>query len=651
MDTSQNTPGDDFKMVEIGKPAPGVNESPGQSIQSQGGWRRHRWVKILGAVFFLLLLLVGVGGWQVWAVYQEGVKIVPVVAKAQGNLQSQDLPALKETLVELHEQVGKTQGLYERLGWVRIIPLVSSYWRDGDHAATASVAGIEAAQILVEAIEPYADVLGFKGSGSFTGGTAEDRIITILQTLDKITPKLDDVAGKLKVVDENLSAIDEKRYQVDVKEKHVAEELGQIKEAVHGLAAAVTDAKPALESLPKLAGMEEERKYMVLFHNDGELRGTGGFMTAYGILRVEKGRVAAERSSDIYDLDSRFRERLQPPEAIKKYLKNVPYWHLRDMNLSADFKQNMDLFTSYYQKIPGEPRIDGVIGVDTNFLVDLLKILGPIDVPGFGRFTADNDERCDCPQVVYQLELIADRPVASLVENRKGVLGPLMRELIVRAYGAPKPWWDDLFKTVVGNAQAKHLVFYFFDDQFQQAAEQLEVAGRVTPADGDYLLITDVNFSGAKANFFVTQSVEQRLSIGPDGEISKTLTVTYTNSSPPSNCNLEAGQLCLNAVMPNYVRVYLPKGSQLVEVVGLDEKLGTREEQGMTVVEGFLKISPQATTKTSYTYRLPWKSSEAPTTFFIQQQVGKDVSHYRLELPDRVEEFDLVGDKRLRLEW
>lgn len=652
MDPSVDTQGNAFEMVKTGEGESRLESTQETKLvqESNRVWN-SMWFKVAGVVLLIIFALVGVGSFQAWAVYQQGLTMIPIFEKAQGNLESQDLLALQSTLDELHSQLLTTQTLYKRLSWTLVVPFVSTYYKDGDHATVVAIAGVEASQVLVDAVEPYADVLGFKGSGSFTGGTAEDRIVTMLSTLDKITPRLDEVAGKLRIVDENLRAIDEKRYSFDLHGKHLAEELGQLKEAIHGIAAAVTDAKPALEALPSFAGMEGEKKYMVLFHNDGELRGTGGFMTAYGILRVDKGRVSAERSSDIYDLDGRFRERLAPPEPIKKYLKNVPYWYLRDMNLSPDFRNNMELFTSYYQKVPGEPRIDGVVGVDTNFLVDLIKILGPVDVAGFGRFTAEEDERCACPQVVYQLELIADRPAGSLDENRKGVLGPLMRELIVRAYAAPKPWWDDLFKTVVSNGQAKHLVFYFFDEKLQQAAEQLNVAGRITKPEGDYFMLVDVNFGGAKANFYVTQDVEQKLDIGQHGEVTKKVTITYSNPAPPSNCNLEAGQLCLNAPLPNYLRVYVPKGSQLVEVIGLDEDLGVTEENAVTAFEGFVKITPQSTTKVVYTYVLPWKSQEAPETFLIQQQVGKDTSHYRLELPDRIEEFDLVGDKLLRLTW
>ena len=226
-----------------------------------------------------------------------------------------------------------------------------------------------------------------------------------------------------------------------------------------------------------------------------------------------------------------------------------------------------------------------------------------------------------------------------------------MKELLTKAYAAPTPWWDDLFKALIDNGSAKHLVFYFHDDAAQQATEKLNAAGRMAESTDDYFMVADVNFGGAKANFFVTQEVVGEFEISGDGTITRMMTVTYTNPAAPSNCNLEAGQLCLNAGLPDYVRVYLPKGSQLVETLGLDEESKVYEENGKTVVEGFLKIHPQSSAKTVYKYRLPWKVDEAPDKLVIQKQVGADVPRYKIELPDRVEEFDLTGDREFSLRW
>ncbi len=62
------------------------------------------------------------------------------------------------------------------------------------------------------------------------------------------------------------------------------------------------------------------------------------FLTAYAIITVDKGVVNSEKSDDIYELDQKFTKKIAIPEVLGKYLTTEKYYHLRDMNISPDFK-------------------------------------------------------------------------------------------------------------------------------------------------------------------------------------------------------------------------------------------------------------------------------------------------------------------------
>ena len=66
----------------------------------------------------------------------------------------------------------------------------------------------------------------------------------------------------------------------------------------------------------------------------------------------------------------------------------------------------MDTFFPNY-KLTKSPSVDGIIAVDTQLLVNLLKVTGKIGVPGFGNFSAEIDKRCDCPSAFYEMQLLA----------------------------------------------------------------------------------------------------------------------------------------------------------------------------------------------------------------------------------------------------
>lgn len=610
------------------------------------------------ALLLVLIIMLGVSAIKVKSMMSIAKQAQFEATTTYASLKGQDLATSKQSLLNAHQKLGELQSSYASLGFWSFTP-ARWHYQDGERALAAAVAGIEAAQIMVEALEPYADVIGFTGEGSFMGGTAEERIVKVVETLDKVTPSLDAVEQKLHIVNQELAGINPKRYpfalpesvkgKLPVEARTVSELIEVARTQIAQVEVVLDQARPAIEQLPKVAGVDEPKTYLVLFQNDGELRPTGGFMTAYAILKVDKGKIEPVKSDDIYELDNAFRSTITPPPAIKKYLPAVPVWNLRDMNLSPDFKVSMDEFVKHYVTIKGEPEIDGIIAVDTNVLTKLIETLGPVEVPGFGTFTNETVAACDCPQVVYQLENMITRPTPYHRSDRKGVLGPLMQTILQKAFGAPKQVYPALFQTAMDAINRKHVLFYFNDPSAQAAAEAINVAGRMREFEGDFIHINDANFGGAKSNMFVTEEVEQEITV-ENGSVTKKVTIAYKNPRKGDNCNLEAGQLCLNGVLPSYTRIYLPKGSQLTEALGFDDDtVNVSEDLDKTVIEGFFKLNPQSQAKIILTYTIPYQPQDT-YNLYVQKQPGKDAPEYTVSLNDYFrEEFELITDKTLSI--
>jgi hypothetical protein len=585
------------------------------------------WFIGLGVFLLLLISATVTLGFYTYKTANE-IKAEAVVLKFKGSetyalFKDQNLPAVEASLNELDTKLAETKQVYEKLSFYSYIPFARNYYNDGLHAFNAAQSGLSAGKKSIAAITPYADVLGFSGEGSFTGGTTEDRLKVILETLDKISPILDDIANELKNVEAELLAINPERYPETLKigEKdgedqilEVRSYVNQVQELSSGAVVALTEFKPVIEQIPSVAGSGETRKkYLILFQNDNELRPTGGFLTAYAVINVDNGKVEAEKSSDIYELDQKFREKIDIPEKLGRYLTTEKYWHLRDMNISPDLKISMDQFFEHYLTVPDEPKtIDGIITVDTHFLTNLMRVLGPVEVPGYGTFSAENDPRCDCPQIIYVLSEIITRPTPYLRDDRKGILGPLMRSLLTKAYTAPKQQWPELFKTGFESIQNKHAQFYFLDEDAQNAAELAQVAGRMkAPTDGtDFLGIVNANLGGAKSNLFVDYDVTQTVSAPENGMLDKTVEITYKNTHKADNCNLEAGLLCLNSTLRDWTRLYIPQGSELLTSQGFLEDATTYDENGFTVIDGFFTLEPMATAKLKFIYKIPYTDNE-----------------------------------------
>ncbi len=610
---------------------------------------------IVGVFLFLVLGMAGLAYGAARSLMAERAPLERDINNLKLAVKGQDLAKTKTEAANLRQDLERLQGKLESYKPLGSLPIAGGYYQDARHGINAGLAGLRATDLVIEAISPYADILGLAGEKTATGSgkTALDRVSFLVTTLDKIRPQLDKINQELETAKKEMDQVDPNRYPEEFKGIKIKENLTLAIAGIDQAASFINDARPLLEVAPDILGVNAPKYYFLLFQNDAELRPTGGFMTAYGILKVDKGKITPVLSEDIYSLDAAWGKKIPAPDPIKKFHKNVPYFYLRDMNLSPDFAESMKVLMGHYQEIRGVKKVDGVIAVDTKLLVGLLKVLGPIGVPEWGNFSAETDKRCDCPSVVYRLEEIADKPVSTMRTSRKAVIGPLMHSILANAFNSPKSKIGDLFNVGVTGIQEKHVLFYLFDEKAQKAVEAFNLAGRVREFDGDYQLLVDTNFAGAKSNLFIKQKLEEKIEVAADGTVTKTINITYNNPFPPSNCSLLQGGLCLNGQYRDWIRLYVPKGSELLETTGSEIKPNTYEELGKTVFEVFYgdkyPLNPQSSTKVSFKYKLPFKAEKGKTyKLLIQKQAGVEKYDMSVEFNKKKQEFELRGDKELR---
>jgi len=615
----------------------------------------------MGLGFFLLLIagIFGIAYSAAKSFMTERRPLEEDVNNLKTAIKEQNLVKTKEETANLRRDIERLQKKLETYKLVGNLPKVKDYYQDAHHGIKAGLASLRAGDLVIDAISPYSDIFGLTGeeTASPGGKTTLDRVSFLVTTLDKIRPQLDEIGSELETAKKEIDQINPSRYPIEIKGIKIRENLNLAITTLDQVSSLVNDAKPLLEVTPDLMGVSTPKYYFVLFQNDAELRPTGGFMTAYGILKVDKGKITPILSEDIYSLEASWGRKIPAPDPIKKFHINVPYFYLRDMNLSPDFAVSMKpIMEIYSNQIPGAKKVDGVIAVDTKLLVGLLEVLGQIGVPEFGNFSAENDKRCDCPQVVYRLEEMADQPVSTVRTSRKAVIGPLMHSILANAFNSPKSKISQLVNVALTAVKEKHVLFYLFDEKAQKAVEAFNLAGRVKEFTGDYQLLVDTNFAGAKSNLFIKQKLEEKIEIAADGSITKTIDITYNNPFPPSNCNLLKGGLCLNGLYRDWIRLYVPKGSELIEVSGSEIKPNTYEELGKTVFEVFYgdkyPLNPQSSTKVSFKYKLPFKAEKGkPYELLIQKQAGIEKYDMTVDFNGKKQDFELRTDKELRWEY
>ena len=552
---------------------------------------------------------------------------------------SENIIAAKEELIKLEEEVKKTQEKYRSFRFAKRIPFVSLYYKDGEHTLNVAVDASEAAVIGSDAVIPFADILGLKGEKSQLNAEAKAQAI-VKKVIPNILPITRQIEEKINNINNELSQVNPDRYPKGLKIRGfvVRDSLIKAKEVATNTSSAFPKIKLVLEILPQIAGEPINRTYLIMLQNDKELRATGGFITSYAIARVSGGRILSVKSESTEALDKKFVNKPPAPDVYQKYLK-ISTYNIRDSNLSPDFLVSARKFEEFYKQIPGSVSAQGVFALDTEFVRSLMEVTGPIYLSKYNEtFSPKVNEKYGVSDVVYKLELYTEKILRG---NRKGIIGDLMQELLIKVLSSPPKKFPQLLDTFINAANEKHILFYFHDPTEQKVMEELGWAGRVKEYDADYLYVNDSNFAGRKANLYVIQKVQQDIEVKDSEDVIKTVKVTFTNPKP--------GDGWLNSIYLHWTRFYAPRGSTLISSE-IERDFSEGDELGKKVFRGYSATYPLDSNTLTVTYKLPFKVKKGEEyRLLVQKQPGTGDFEYIISLNGKeIEKFNLKADKEIK---
>ncbi len=291
----------------------------------------------------------------------------------------------------------------------------------------------------------------------------------------------------------------------------------QMREVVTALEAT----ESMLSGLPRFAGADGERTYLVLAQNPAELRGTGGIWGAYALMSLVDGRPRFGSVAPTQSLPDVSSEQVPAPSA--DYARNydgfggAASWH--NMNMTPDFPSAAQAAMANYEAATGTP-VDGVIAADPFALREMLEVTGPISVPGL-------DRRIDADNVIP----FTTNEAYSLFRGpalRKEVLGEVVKDVVAR-FLAIEGKGVARMKALSEAFSGGHLLVYSTDAEFQRG---LALAGGAGARD--LVAVTVNNASGSKIDYYALRRVDYSVILGGDGEALASLETTIRNPAPDS---------------------------------------------------------------------------------------------------------------------
>lgn len=383
---------------------------------------------------------------------------------------------------------------------------------------------------------------------------------------------------------------------------------------------------------PHLLGQERPVTYLILAQNNHELRPTGGFISGAGVIELSVGKIVTMTFQDSYAVDAQcdLGAHPPPPVPLREYIW-APALMFRDANWSPNFPTSAAVVTSIYRLCQGK-QVDGVIAFDVEAVASLLRGLGSVQPEGYPEaVTADTFLHYVAQYWTHPLRALdtAEQETGEWWLRRKDFMADLLQAALRQITTAPQSIHMQQFvPAMLQSLRGKHLLVYLRDPTAAQVFADMAWDGALHPWDGDYCLVVDANVGFRKVNPNIQQRMEYQVDLSPDKPPRATLTLHYINKSTGAQECIAGAyyndtyQEMMQGCYWDYVRVYVPRGSRLLDVAGGDCAPEITEDERRTVFSVFLVVAPGASRTLTFHYELPFASGMRTYRLLLQKQSG-----------------------------
>jgi len=414
----------------------------------------------------------------------------------------------------------------------------------------------------------------------------------------------------------------------------------------------------AADKMREVLGLSRDKRYLLIFQNNSELRASGGFLGSYALLDLSGGKIKNLEvpGGGSYDTEGGMSVNVKAPEPL--WLVN-PLWHFWDANWWPNWVRTSQNLMWFYEKSGGSS-VDGVIGITPTVVERLLEITGPIDLTKEYGIVIDSNNFWETVQTITErknLEKTHPGVAAEFKDSKEPIdsVIPLEQGLDVNIENKPKKIIGDLMAKILeilpqklnrenlvkiiaafeDSLSEKQIMFYFNDPGLQSEVSSRNYAGEIKNAPRDYLLVVNTNIAGQKSDRKMVEKIDHFSRVDISGKIINQLKINRTHTG-------QKNEILTGVRNVNWLRVYVPSGSRLLSASGFetpdaayfeepdsswsdsgflaneavaitDAKTGLKiyQEDGKTVFAGWVMVDPGQTSDINLMYELPFNFFDA----------------------------------------
>lgn len=561
--------------------------------------RKHKPLLIL--LFIVSISLVVFAGSAIYLVVIPARKVTAAVQNISNtvnqlrtDLDGKDLSKLDSYVAEIKIQLDVINNEVARYEFLKNLDATKGYYQNLQVLRELS----DKSQVLISDILPELKVI-LSAAGYKVDSTALDdsQIVTAADGSDMEVDEANDeqIQGFIRELPRVIKLYDQVEMQVtdlisvfnkldpeyipNIGTSGIKDKVVQAHKLTADFPALSAQLKDTLSVLPTLLGSEAPASYLIIYQNEKEMRASGGLLSAYGNLVIDKGELGDDISAtDMWDLegftswtlgrDVGYRN-IYGQNALMNFGCGSSYLRAQDSGIYPDLYVVMDMFKDYYdianKANPKKyPAYDHIVILNTFFASDIISLVEPLDVEG---------------------EIINSQNAAKVIfgETSTQPLDPAIRkEFIGKVATALKDKFNQMsaddfpriVQMLLRTLQEKNMAFYSKTPEVQAYFDQLGVSGRIEKEfTGDYFHLNEAQNCSLKSNFYVGDSVTQNIKINETGDITKDVTVDWVNEKIYDPLEPFIISNSISFRYRAWVRFFMPKDSKVIKSDGYEKSL------------------------------------------------------------------------------
>lgn len=493
----------------------------------------------------------------------------------QENIRKYEFSSAQKDFDKIENNFKKIRSNYQKLSWFFTLSNKENLSTEIDKMFLGLEYALDGGGSLLEGLEPlilyvkdFEPAINFDNNSTLT--TREYR--EHLQSIEMNSYLVKDGAYKVNLANEVISTV-VIQYFPEFLQEHVLE----AKIMTERLNTSVIAIDSMVDFLPDLLGYSERKRYLILLQNEGEIRGTGGWLSSYAIVGLEGGQIRELFIDDIYNADGTLKvqnKRFPPPKSMMNALEMTEY-PFSLINWNPDLYSVMLEAETFISALGKGSKIDGIITINISFIQKLLEEWGGIEVPGESELiTSDNI-------YIKIFEIHEDFTPGS--DRKSTFLANLANQIVTKLLSSDFKDYQEIVSILTESLDEKGLQVVFKNTDAKSFFVERNWDGQLSSKNISAPVAIDWNWGANKANLYIKRSHTLDVEV-TEHEITYRYEINVVNEST-QNIYPQGDYI-------NYIRIYIPNGSTILNIEGIENnEYDIYNEQGFKVVGGWFNTN------------------------------------------------------------